>query len=1307
MNSNNKRNDEIQEPFSSFEKMYDNDLKKKSKYELIKNFIYRKRIYIIICSIFLLTIIIIIIATNKKNNKKTNEKKQQEKKEEYDPISKYYSQKTKNYLNLISSLERDDYIAYQYDFQNNSKGSFANKYQYLYENDTSLIPNNSEVGKYLFHEESYLKSETEEINYYKNILKKDPPKHFIYGPSFIKEDYNKGQKLYNPNIKLNETGDWEGMAISLNIKHQPFMGNSNGGHILGWGASEWPNPGFYISISYGVIFFKQGKYNVRYDYSDSVKLGYNESIPETRYLTYRPITDERWHQIIISIRKVSKDDEKYLTELNLKEGHYKSELFIDGESRKNSTADLREDYGEFRAFEFYNGNKAQHNANYFIDNIIVLKKGINITEAKILFESIDQEAVIVIPDIPNERCKIPGEKYGIKPDEVYPDSIYPLKAETRFFQFTNKWSCLGFSYEEYIKERLKEFCSEHLKTSDLHYFYGKLQYYQLENNYRYDIFDVLRYYLPKINEKFKNLETFKNYVKITSTDSNGKNKKSHTISNFGYWISSEGLLQVDRFAEELNGTTKLSVANINYFTYFELEGGYINNRIYTISVENSEDIKFIYNDKKIISYAIKVNQVGYSPKVSNHYGYIGRWMGTYGKLSLSEYVGKQFKLMQNDKEVYNGIIEWRLQDDPKYYTSGFEADLNGEETLLLDISNYKGTGENYYFYIEDIGISFNFSISYKGVFNAFYIHMKGLYNQRTGIEHKKPYTHWEVPPQHKGIYVAHHIPINGHYKAEYIIDDDTGKGFCDFNQFDMIKETKTEEYWEDVFGGHADAGDYDNRPYHLQMIDVLACVFLLRKNILMDNQLNIPESDDNIPDILNEMEWSLQIHYLVQQKLNNGSVSTWIESTSHPSGLLNNGTDTAKYYIGLSTREDTLRYAEAAGMLAVCFKECDLCPEEKYKKWLKSAEWAFEWGIKEENKCIYSFSIKGRNLTYREPDVPEEMIARAALVLYRLTKNEKYKKYIFKNISSTKFDEKYTYGMTYLIQVRKMNPIDSFPAALFKDDTNFDLFLSNLNTTLWRSINIVINYQNNATQYTYRNAYYYPNDHVYYSSIGWGGFTGGNQLSMLAVGLYLNEGTEQGKKILQSISYFYDFVLGCNHAGRTFTTGLGHHFPIHFVSHNNWWFNSKKIFDPIPGITLYTFFGGIEYDAFNKFYKIQYDKNDKLSFKGIDVPMCPSFFNLTEIPGNYTATRNHLWTVIPFWRRMVNLEGYSIRSSEYTVYETVVRMALASGLLLGNDENVNECKGIKDCPSIFPSEELKNKIPREDIKDLLGRWSIP
>ena len=105
-------------------------------------------------------------------------------------------------------------------------------------------------------------------------------------------------------------------------------------------------------------------------------------------------------------------------------------------------------------------------------------------------------------------------------------------------------------------------------------------------------------------------------------------------------------------------------------------------------------------------------------------------MGTMGKLSLSEYVGKPFSLMQNEKEVYKGIIKWRIEGDTKYYTNGLETDLNGEETLLLDISNYTGTVHNYYFYIETIGISLYFSISYKAVFIEFYTHMKGIIKEQ-------------------------------------------------------------------------------------------------------------------------------------------------------------------------------------------------------------------------------------------------------------------------------------------------------------------------------------------------------------------------------------------------------------------------------------------------------------------------------------------------------------------------------------------------------------------------------------------------
>ena len=39
---------------------------------------------------------------------------------------------------------------------------------------------------------------------------------------------------------------------------------------------------------------------------------------------------------------------------------------------------------------------------------------------------------------------------------------------------------------------------------------------------------------------------------------------------------------------------------------------------------------------------------------------------------------------------------------------------------------------------------------------------------------------------------------------------ENGTKYTGLTQFNMIKATRTEEYWEDVYGGHADDGDYDN-----------------------------------------------------------------------------------------------------------------------------------------------------------------------------------------------------------------------------------------------------------------------------------------------------------------------------------------------------------------------------------------------------------------------------------------------------------------------------------------------------------------
>ena len=117
--------------------------------------------------------------------------------------------------------------------------------------------------------------------------------------------------------------------------------------------------------------------------------------------------------------------------------------------------------------------------------------------------------------------------------------------------------------------------------------------------------------------------------------------------------------------------------------------------------------------------------------------------------------------------------------------------------------------------------------------------------------------------------------------------------------------------------------------------------------------------------------------------------------------------------------------------------------------------------------------------------------------------------------------------------------------------------------------------------------------------------------------------------------------------------------------------------------------------------------------EGYFYPLSPFLANITlnndSFTIDYQNMRNLLLEKIPFWRRGSNLEQLTIASSEYTIYETMVQMAMCTGMLVEHEENVEQCNGKNDCPSIFPSNEQLNRSPKsvEEFKDVLGRWTIP
>ena len=190
--------------------------------------------------------------------------------------------------------------------------------------------------------------------------------------------------------------------------------------------------------------------------------------------------------------------------------------------------------------------------------------------------------------------------------------------------------------------------------------------------------------------------------------------------------------------------------------------------------------------------------------------------------------------------------------------------------------------------------------------------------------------------------------------------------------------------------------------------------------------------------------------------------------------------------------------------------------------------------------------------------------------------------------------------------------------------------------------------------------------------------------------------------------------MGCNHLGRSFTTGLGQFYTVRLVSHPFWNFFSKKIYDPLPGITLYTFTGQIEKETVYRVHMFKYGgRKEFYNEEGYFYPLSPYLANETVNNTNFTIEykdmRKLLYEKIPFWRRGSNLELLTVASSEYTVYETIVQMAMCTGMLVEHEENVNQCNDKNDCPSIFPTNEQINKSPKNinEFKDVLGRWTIP
>ena len=456
--------------------------------------------------------------------------------------------------------------------------------------------------------------------------------------------------------------------------------------------------------------------------------------------------------------------------------------------------------------------------------------------------------------------------------------------------------------------------------------------------------------------------------------------------------------------------------------------------------------------------------------------------------------------------------------------------FTGEETYEMDFSSVTNEG-TYFVRIPDVGRSATFRIAADAAAEAFRVHMGGLYQKRCGIAKEEPDTHWTAGACHVDV-------VRGTFAS------DEGTLTPNAKWFDVIRDNTDWEKGEKLHlvGGWHDAADYDRRPMHLNVVNDLCAVYLMRPKNFRDGQLAIPENANGIPDILDEAEWGLR-HLLAGQQ-SDGGVGTWIESTGHPGPGNVAEKDDMKYALARATRRSSLMYAAHAALLARChptFRE----------KYLESAKRAWDFALRASPRTAV-YKVKGADVVWEEDrDLPANYFVKAAVNLHALTGERSYLEAVARNEAQIEKDRgKNAWGWIPLLFAGERT--FGYPKEL---ETFFQKWDRGKVFTANKILEQV------ETAYAYRAPWWAP-------QTGWVNAMSYGHAHPLVRAQYLVSAHQitGEQKYLDAISLANDFHNGCNPQGTTLTSGLGEVYPVAFLDLPSY---VDGIAEYVPGISPY------------------------------------------------------------------------------------------------------------------------------------------
>lgn len=538
-----------------------------------------------------------------------------------------------------------------------------------------------------------------------------------------------------------------------------------------------------------------------------------------------------------------------------------------------------------------------------------------------------------------------------------------------------------------------------------------------------------------------------------------------------------------------------------------------------LSVSGPRELGFMlpFSDQYLETPVIQLNQVAYNPAAEARWAYVSGWMGDGGALPLSGFPQAADVLVESADPLAARAPAAR--GISLALRSAHDSDAGGE-VREINLSSVPASDEAIYrVRIPGVGVSWPTRISEKASNESYRTIIRGLFYNRWGGDLAPAYTDntYVRSPDHLIVYTSDKKEATAFHSA---------------------RTPKTEQ--RTLAGGYHDAGDFDQRPMHVAVPELLMRAFEINRDAFSDGTLSIPESGNNIPDLLDEALWGIAGWEQLQEP--SGGVRMGVESYRHPVGIYYAHQDELPYW---TYGTDANHTARVAGLFAQASRLVAPYDQGRANRLLVRATSAYEYAA--EN------GASNTNLLYASGE------------LFRLTGDSRYE-----NRFASSWESIGPYGA-----FSRFSEDQFYLGDYFNNDRtqpNYILGYLLSDTPLARLLDASDNQLSSQAEKAYQSVANTKHAHrsARKDNPDWGmGVVLGQFLDPIYARIQMGGlSADEAQKYFDAASLTMDYALGGNPDGRVYFTGMGSR-PVQEPLHLDSLSFIKDGKGPIPGIPVF------------------------------------------------------------------------------------------------------------------------------------------